>query len=150
MASQRSLTINSTDLRMTRSAIFDTSILIDQIRSNRFSSKIPLVTGPIRLSSVVLAELERGAVTKLDAEVIRALAKNQKIITPTEKIWIESGQILATMRNDRGLEPTKLRDLHFDVLIALTARSCGACLITSNRKDFELIRSYRDFELEIW
>ena len=42
------------------------------------------------------------------------------------------------------------RDLHFDVLIALTARSCGACLITSNRADFELIRGYRDFELEVW
>jgi predicted nucleic acid-binding protein len=41
-----------------------------------------------------------------------------------------------------------LRDLHFDVLIALTARTHGARLITSNRSDFELIQSYRDFRLE--
>lgn len=135
---------------MSSSAIFDTSILIDQIRSDKHRSRIPLVIGPIRISAVVLAELTRGAVTKTDTEILRALAKNQKILTPTEKNWIESGELLAKMRTDHGFEPTKLRDLHFDVLIALTARSCGACLITSNRADFEMIRTYRDFDLEIW
>jgi hypothetical protein len=54
------------------------------------------------------------------------------------------------MQEDQGFEPRKLRDLHFDVLIALTARSYGAKLITSNRADFELIRNYKKFELEIW
>ncbi len=44
----------------------------------------------------------------------------------------------------------KLRELHCDVLIALTARSHGARLITSDRADFELIRAYRIFQLEIW
>jgi predicted nucleic acid-binding protein len=46
--------------------------------------------------------------------------------------------------------PDKLRDLHFDVLIALTARSHGARLVTSNRSDFELIDRYRRLQLEIW
>jgi predicted nucleic acid-binding protein len=50
----------------------------------------------------------------------------------------------------RGLTPGKLRDLHFDVLIALTARSHGATLITSDRSDFALIHQYRKFELEFW
>jgi predicted nucleic acid-binding protein len=54
------------------------------------------------------------------------------------------------MQKDKGFEPHKLRDLHFDVLIALTVRSYGARLITSNRADFELIRGYRDFGLEVW
>jgi predicted nucleic acid-binding protein len=36
------------------------------------------------------------------------------------------------------------------MLIALTARSYGARVITSNRDDFELIREYRDFKLEVW
>jgi predicted nucleic acid-binding protein len=36
------------------------------------------------------------------------------------------------------------------VLIALTARSHGAKLIASNRADFELIREYLEFELEVW
>jgi predicted nucleic acid-binding protein len=54
------------------------------------------------------------------------------------------------MQEDHGFEPHKLRDLHFDMLIALTARANGARLITSNRADFELIRNYRDFKLEVW
>jgi predicted nucleic acid-binding protein len=54
------------------------------------------------------------------------------------------------MRADRGLTPQRLRDLHFDVLIALTARAHGARLITSNGSDFDLIRAYREFTLEIW
>jgi predicted nucleic acid-binding protein len=54
------------------------------------------------------------------------------------------------MQRIHGFEGRKLRDLHFDLLIALTARAQGAKLIISNRDDFELIRSYRDFKLEVW
>ena len=71
-------------------------------------------------------------------------------MTPTEANWLESGQILQRMQADRGFESKKLRDLHFQVLIALTARANGARLITSNRADFDLIRKYRDFKLEVW
>jgi hypothetical protein len=52
---------------------------------------------------------------------------------------------LAKIRADRGFEPHKLRDLHSDVLIALTAR-----LITTNRTDSELINRYRQMKLEAW
>jgi len=75
---------------------------------------------------------------------------NCPVLTPTEKNWLESGQLLSKMRIDQGYSPEKLRDLHFDLLIALTARSFGARLITSNRGDFELIKKYRDFNLEVW
>ena len=50
----------------------------------------------------------------------------------------------------RRFTPGKLRDLHFDVLIALTARSHGARLITSNRADFDMISAYRKIQLEVW
>jgi predicted nucleic acid-binding protein len=56
----------------------------------------------------------------------------------------------ATSRADKGFDPAKLRDLHFDVLIALTASSDGANLITANRAGFELIREYRRFKLQVW
>ena len=72
------------------------------------------------------------------------------ILTPTEKNWLESGRILGKIHADKGFTPDKLRDLHFDVLIALTARSHGARLITSNRSDFEMINGYRRFQLETW
>ena len=73
-----------------------------------------------------------------------------QVLTPTQKNWLESGEILAKIRADHGFEPHKLRDLHFDVLIALTARSHGARLVTTNRTDFELINRYRQIKLEVW
>ncbi len=102
------------------------------------------------MSSVVLAELWRGVAKPAERDLLRALVSNHPILTPTEKNWLESGQILSKIRSDRGFTPEKLRDLHFDLLIALTARSHGARLITSNRSDFQLIDSYRKLQLEIW
>jgi predicted nucleic acid-binding protein len=135
---------------MSNLIVFDTSILIDQLRANSWLGPLLSMHGTIRNSSVVLAELWRGAVNRMDREVLLKLEKNHTVLTPTAKNWLESGQICAKMRSDLGFNSAKLRDLHFDVLIALTVRSHGAKLITSNRKDFELIRSYRDFELEVW
>lgn len=54
------------------------------------------------------------------------------------------------MREDHGFGLGKLRDLHFDVLIALTARLHGARLITSNHNDFEIIHRYQEFQFEVW
>lgn len=104
----------------------------------------------VKNSSVVLAELRRGAIDPKEAKLVREMEKNHAILTPTANNWLESGVILAKIRGDQSFEPHKLRDLHFDVLIALTARSYGALLITSNRADFELIQNYRDFKLEVW
>jgi predicted nucleic acid-binding protein len=131
-------------------AILDTSVFIDHLRSGRHQQRIEAVTGLIRTSSVVLAELWRGATKPAEREFLKALARNHPILTPSEKNWLESGQILGRICADKGFKPDKLRDLHFDVLIALTARSHGARLITSNRSDFELISGYRKLQLEIW
>ena len=65
-------------------------------------------------------------------------------------MWLESGEILGKIRADQGLSPERLRDLHFDALIALTVLAHGARLITSNRADFEFIQTYRGFALEVW
>lgn len=130
--------------------VLDSSVIIDDLRTLRHREKIQSLTAVIRTSSVVLAELWRGAAKPSDREFLRILAKNHPILTPTERNWIESGEILARIRADRGLAPAKLRDLHFDVLIALTARAHGARLITTNRTDFELINRYRKIKLEVW
>jgi predicted nucleic acid-binding protein len=130
--------------------IFDTSILIDELRTGRHRERIQSISALIRTSAVVLAELWRGATQAAEWEFLRTLAKNHPVLTPTEKNWLESGAILGRIHAARGFAPHKLRDLHFDVLIALTARSVGARLITTNRADFEVIYHYRKFRLEIW
>ena len=135
---------------MSNLAIFDTSIFIDHLRTGCHQQRIDRLSCLIRLSSVVLAELWRGATEPADRDFLRALEKNHRILTPTENNWLESGRLLGDISRGQGFTPHKLQDLHFDVLIALTARSHGARLITSNRTDFELISSYRKIQLEIW
>jgi predicted nucleic acid-binding protein len=135
---------------MSNLILLDTSVVVDQIRTNRHLDRVLALRGVLRNSSVVLAELWRGVSCLADRRTVEAIERRHPILTPTTGNWIESGQILAKIRVDHGFEPGKLRGLHFDVLIALTARSHGAKLITSNRADFELIRAYRDFVLEVW
>lgn len=135
---------------MSEILIFDTSVLIDDLRTGRHQAKIQSVTGLIRTSAVVLAELWRGATKASEREFLRTLARNHPILSPTENDWLDSGHVLGRIQADQRLAIDKLRSLHFDVLIALTARSQGARLVTSDREDFTLINRYRRFQLEIW
>jgi predicted nucleic acid-binding protein len=130
--------------------LFDTSVLVDHLRTGGHRQRMASVTGLIRTSSVVLSELWRGVTTIAERKVVEALERNHPILTPTQNNWLESGRILGKIYSDTGFTSNKLRDLHFDVLIALTARSHGARVITSNRADFELIHRYRKFDLEVW
>src|ERR1700680_4015472 len=98
--------------------IFDTSILVDEARTGRHRKRIESVEGVVRLSSVVLAELLRGVTGPAEHKFLRTLARNHPILTPTQRNWLESGEILAKIRAHHGFESHKLRDLHFDVLIA--------------------------------
>lgn len=134
---------------MSNLVVFDTSIFIDHLRTGSHQQRIETLQGLVRTSSVVLAELWRGA-NREEQKFLVALERNHPVLTPTRNNWLESGQVLAKICTDKKLLPGKLRDLHFDALIALTARSHGARLITSNRIDFQLICTYRQFELEIW
>jgi len=135
---------------MSNFVVFDTSIFIDHLRTGRHQQRIAETTGLVRNSAVVLAELSRGATKPSEQEFVERLARNHPILTPTENNWLESGRLLSKIRVDKGFHTEKLRDLHFDLLIALSTRSAGARLVTSDRADFELIASYRRVQLEIW
>lgn len=135
---------------MSNLVIFDTSIFIDHLRTGCHEQRIESLTALLRISSVVLAELWRGATEPAEREFLRALEQNHRILTPSESNWLESGRLLGQIYAAKGFAPSKLRDLHFDVLIALTARSHGARVITSNRADFELINACREFQFEVW
>lgn len=135
---------------MSEIIIFDTSVLIDHLRTGRHQARIQSVAGLIRTSAVVLAELWRGATSPPEQRFLQALERNHPILTPTSANWVESGQLLSRIHAVKGYTREKMRDLHFDVLIALTARSHGARLITSNHADFEHIHQFRKFHLELW
>ena len=99
---------------------------------------------------MVIHELLRGARRSNEREFALDLAANLRVYTPTERIWQESGDIVARLAVAKDYEKRKIQELSFDVLIALTARSIGATVITLNRQDFEDIQSYRLFRLLSW
>ncbi len=92
----------------------------------------------------------RGARRSEEKEFALALARRLRLYTPTEQIWFDSATIVGRLATAKGYDSRKVRDLSFDALIALTARSIGATVITLNRQDFEDIRSYRRFRLLCW
>ncbi|MBI4840517.1 MAG: hypothetical protein HY803_05495 [candidate division NC10 bacterium] len=73
-----------------------------------------------------------------------------RILTPTEKHWLESADVLSRIGARKGYAANKLRDLAFDTLIALTARDSGATLITCNREDFAEISKHVALKLIFW
>ena len=79
---------------MSNFIIFDTSIFIDHLRTNCHEERIDDVNGLIRTSAVVLAELWRGATKPAERAFLKELHKNHPIFTPSEKNWLESGEIL--------------------------------------------------------
>ena len=109
-----------------RFAVLDTSVYIENFRSGRFTLRI-LQSGFIpRCSSVVLHELLRGARTAPEVRFVRDLLRQCHVVTPTTAQWMHAAQALAAIRRLEHYEATKIRELAFDVLIALTARSIEA------------------------
>lgn len=131
-------------------AIIDTCIYIDHYRKDLYRKELAELQYVVRNSSVVIAELSRGCLTPSESEVIEDLAGLSPLITPTENNWLESGSLLSTLAQRKNTSPQKIRDLHFDVLIALSARSIGAIVITNNQKDFEDIQRLKYFKLMVW
>ena len=136
--------------RPVKLAILDTSVYIDNFRTGRFAFRLLQAPYVIRCSAVVLHELLRGARPGLERRFVTDLMNRCRIISPTETHWIHAGELLNVMRRRQHYKANKLRELAFNVLIALTARSIGATLITCNEKDFQAIRRDLSFNLLCW
>ena len=130
--------------------MLDTSVYVDNLRSGRFKNEILGLNFVVRCSAVVLAELSRGARSAPMKRFVDDLAKNLRIIAPNEREWLESGRIVNRLVAAERYDIHKTREIHFDVLIALTARRIGAYLITCNAEDFTRVRRYVNVKLVCW
>ncbi len=151
-ASSASIAVSArrTHLRTANLAVLDTSVYVENFRAGRFT--LTLLRSPwiVRCSAVVLHELRRGVRTPLELRFVGELARKVRILTPTEKHWLESAEVLSHMRARRGYTASKLRDLAFDTLIALSARDAGATLVTCDQEDFAEIGKYVAFRALFW
>lgn len=131
-------------------AIVDSSVYIELFRYGRFRERLEQTPYLVRNCAVVLSELRRGASGRKEVRIIDELEANARVYAPGVREWKRTGEILSKLRQRHGFDARRLRDLHFDALIGLTARAVGAVIITCNGDDFRLIREYEAFELEVW
>jgi hypothetical protein len=112
---------------------------------------MPVTMTSIRLDTKLADDAVRELGVKNRTEAVHIALCEAVALKKFKKLMIrKGGKLLGKIRGETGCAAGKLRDLHFDVLIALTARGHGARLITSNGSDFRLIRNYCEFALEIW
>ena len=118
-------------------ALFDTNIYIEEL-----SGLIPEAQSLawrsqylIRLSPVVYHELLRG--TKKRDLVLEIGKRTVKAAVPTFKMWEKSALVLREFVDRFGYHEEVFK-LENDILIALTAKSYGALLISKDRHFLEI------------
>jgi len=131
-------------------AVIDTSVYVENVRAGRFEQELLSLPFLVRVSAVVGAELARGARSRQARRFVEQLTRRFPLVVPTEGDWMQSGVVVRALADRHGFEVTKLRELHFDVLIALGARRIGAHLITCKARDFRTIREILPFKLLCW
>ena len=129
--------------------LIDTCIHIDWMNQG-LREEIMLGHGFVRyLSAVVAMELRAGAQHRgaRDAvsAVIRAYRSAGRLVVPSAEVFERAGAVLRQLKlAGRDVRQASLCN---DVLIALTARSIGASVVTGNVDDFTAIRRIERFDL---
>ena len=105
------------------------------------------------LSAVVLLELLAGAFSPRDRKLVRGIAaafeKAGRLLLPSLRVYAEAGEALRALRESHDYNVAGAQSLVGDVLIALSARSIGATVITKNERDFVAIQRVRRFKLAV-
>jgi len=95
----------------------------------------------VRHSAVVLSELRRGARTREAQRVVDGLFRlARNAWEPSAADWWEAGKLVREVGDRQGWETGKRRGFQNDALIALTARRHGATVVTTNHRDFAVLR----------
>jgi hypothetical protein len=100
-----------------------------------------------------MMELWAGAFSPRDRKLLRSIitgfSKAERILLPTVRIYEEAGEVLRRLRLFRGYTSAGASGLVNDILIALSARSIGAIVITQNERDYVAIQGIRPFKLNV-
>ena len=133
--------------------VIDTNVYVDWLNEGQHEAILFQREAVKYLSAVVLMELSAGAFSTRDRRLVRevtsAFAKVGRIVVPTVAIYEEAGDVLRRLQESRGYTVASAYGLVNDVLIALSARSIGATVITQNERDFVAIQTIRPFKLAL-
>jgi len=144
-----------------RKYVLDTQLFIQAFRdrgANDALQEFHRVFAPFEYFSVIVAQELRAGIQRprdrhaLEKNVLRVFARANRIITPSADAWHRSGDLLAEMARKEGLEIARVsKAFANDVLLALSCRQAGCVLVTDNRRDFDRIRRFVQFEFtEPW
>lgn len=136
-----------------RRIVVDTSVYIDWFNAGTYED-ILFRTGTVSyLSAIVLMELRAGAFARSDLRLLRrleaAFARAGRILVPPRATFTEAGDTLRRLQSELGYDVAGRNAIANDVLIALSARSIGAAVVTQNARDFQAIAKVRRFRLEV-
>jgi predicted nucleic acid-binding protein len=134
-----------------RRLVIDTNVYIDWFNAGRYEDILFQQDTVKHLSAVVLMELRAGAFSVPDRRLVQrvesAFAKAGRIVTPSRTVFAEAGDALRRLHASRGFQINKSHSIVNDVLIALSARSIGATVVTKNGGHYRAIQSVRTFQL---
>jgi predicted nucleic acid-binding protein len=136
-----------------RRVVIDTNLYIDWLNEGRHEDVLFQRDAVKYLSTVVVLELYAGAFSSRDRRVlgsiVGAFARAGRMLVPSGPVWEDAGHVLRALQTSRGSVGAGYPSLVNDVLIALSARTIGATVTTSNERDFAAICQVRPFKLVI-
>lgn len=136
-----------------RRVVIDTNLYIDWLNAGRHEGVLFERDAVKFLSAVVMLELYAGAFSPRDRRVVRgvvaAFERADRILVPSGAVYEDAGHVLRGLQRLRGYPVATSSSVVNDVLIALSARSIGASVVTSNARDFAAIREVRPFKLTV-
>ncbi len=129
--------------------LIDTCVYIDWLNQGRHE-EVMLGSGFVRyLSAVVAMELRAGAqhpgARDATSALIRAYRSAGRVVVPSGEVFERAGAVLRQLK--LAGRDVRRASLCNDVLIALTARSMRASVVTVNLDDFAAIRQIDRFDL---
>jgi predicted nucleic acid-binding protein len=135
-----------------RRLVIDTNIYIDWFNAGRHEDILFQRDAVKHLSAIVWMELRAGAFSSADRRLVRRVAsafeKTGRILAPSRNVFDEAGDALRSLQQ-RGVRVEASHSIVNDVLIALSARSIGATVVSQNERDFRAIQAVRPFELRV-
>ena len=136
-----------------RRLVIDTNVYIDWFNAGQHEDVLFQRDAVKHLSAVVLMELRAGAFAVSDRRLVErletAFAKAGRILAPSRAVFSEAGDALRRLQANRGFRIETSHSIVNDVLIALSARSIGATVVTQNERHYRAIQAVRPFLLVV-
>ena len=136
-----------------RRIVVDTNGYIDWLNDMRHEDVLFGRDTVKYLSAVVLMELRAGAFSPKDrrlvAKIEEAFHGARRIVVPSPGVFAEAGDVLRRLQTEHAYRVDATHSIVNDVLIALSARSIGAMVVTQNERDYRAIHAVRPFQLSV-